>query len=551
MLWYGLLVLCSVTISTQNESDDWKLLQTAQGPVRGRKDPEGMYVFYNIPYATAPTGENKFKAPLPPPNWTEPFEAIDKGVICPQALVPLLHVETNTMQEDCLRANVYVPDTDEKNLSVMVYIHGGAFQIGFGKFITVKNLMKTKKLIVVNFNYRLGIHGFLCLGTKDVPGNAGMKDMVAMLRWVNKNIVSFGGNPNDVTIVGSSAGAAAADLLILSKSSKGLFHKVIIESASNLAEFTVQLDPLANAKMHAKTLNFTNVDDINSLEMFYKSASYDILTLDAFLERKDSTFVFVPCIERDSESTDEVFLVDSPINILKKGAYEKVPMLYGFANMEGLFRIQQFDTWSIEMNNKFSDFLPADLIFNSDQEKEEVAKMIKEFYFHDKPVGPDTVLGYVDYFTDILMAYPSLRSIKLNIAGGNHEIYLYEYSFVDEDTPFVPHTKIRGANHCAQTQAVADGVIFLNPDERNASRELMEMKKIIREMWHNFITTGKPVPEGSALPSWPALGANQSLYMSLGQKVELRDDLLKDRIDFWSSIYDKYYREPVPPPPSS
>lgn len=397
-------------------------------------------------------------------------------------------VEDKTMQEDCLIANIYVPDTDEKDLSVVVYVHGGGFQVGFGDIGKAKNLMRSKKLIVVNFNYRLGIHGFLCLGTKDVPGNAGMKDQVAMLRWIKNNIASFGGNPKDVTISGYSAGASAADLLILSKSAKGLFNKVIIDSGSNIATFAIQSDPIANAKMHARSLNFTDVDDIYALEKFYKTASYRTLSLNAFFTRKDSTFVFSPCVERDTGN--EIFLDDSPTNILKKGEYEKVPMLYGFTNMDGLLRISLFEMWKIAMNDKFSDFLPADLVFESDKQKEEVAAQIKVLYFGKNPVGSDNILEYVAFFTDVMFVTPALRSVQLNIENGNKEIYLYEYSFVDDNTPFVPHTNIRGADHCAQTLAVLDGLVVGNPDESKASPELQNMKKIMRELWHNFITTG-------------------------------------------------------------
>ncbi|KAH9641086.1 hypothetical protein HF086_006366 [Spodoptera exigua] len=488
MLYFVLLILCVVTCSSENE-DDWKLVHTVQGPVRGRKDPDGMYVFYGVPYATAPTGEDKFKAPLPPPKWEKPLIAIDKGVVCPQAKFGAQASNLNT-QEDCLIANIYVPDTEDKNLSVMVHIHGGALRYGYGNSYKAKNLMRSKKLVVVNFNYRLGIHGFICLGTEGAPGNAGLKDMIAALRWVKNNIADFGGNPNDITIAGYSAGATAADLLILSKSSRGLFQKVIIESGSNLAEFAVQLNPHENAKIQAKALNFTgDPNDILLLEKFYRSASYDTLTMDAFKPRKDSTYLFTACVERDIR-TNEVFLHDSPINILQKGDFIKVPMLYGFANMEGLLRIPNFDIWSNDMNKMFSDFLPGDLAFGNDTEKNEMAEKIKEFYFHEELVSRNNIIGYVNYFTDVMSAYPSLKSVNLNMHSGNNEIYLYEYSFVDDDTPFVPYTKIKGASHCAQTLAVLDGVSESNSDESNASLELRNMKKIIRELWHNFITNG-------------------------------------------------------------
>lgn len=182
---------------------------------------------------------------------------------CPQ---PSLNNYFLRQQEDCLITNIYVPDTEESNLPVVVEIHGGAYQIGYGDMSSPLNLIKTGKIFFVNFNYRLGPHGLLCLGTTDVPGNAGMKDQVALLRWVQRNIASFGGNPNDVTISGCSAGGSSVDLIMISKLAKGLFHKANVGSGSSTASFSVQVDPIANAKMIAKKLNFTDVVSVEALE---------------------------------------------------------------------------------------------------------------------------------------------------------------------------------------------------------------------------------------------------------------------------------------------
>ncbi|CAH0600390.1 unnamed protein product [Chrysodeixis includens] len=539
-LWTCVLLLCAaavcVTCEQQPPSDeDWLELDTPQGPVRGRRDPNAdVYAFYGIPYATAPTGANRYKPPLPAPNWTEPIGAIDEHIICPQAAFGEVNLLLKA-QEDCLIANIYVPNTQEKNLSVFVNVHGGAFIFGHGGTYVANNLLKNKDIILVNFNYRLGIHGFLCLGTEDVPGNAGMKDQVELLRWVQKNIASYGGNPNDVTLGGYSAGSASVDLLMLSKSAEGLFHRVIPESAGNLAAFSVQRDPIDIAKYQAKKLNFENVDDISALEQFYKTASWELLTSDPFMDRPDSTFLFAPCVERESE--DEAFLTESPLSILQKGSYKKLPILYGFANMEGLFRIDYFNDWKEKMNEKFSDFLPADLTFESEAQKEEVANKIKEFFFEDKPISEQNVLSYVDYFSDVLFAYPMLWAVKHYVEAGNNEIYLYEYSFVDENTPLVPHANVRGANHCAQTLTVLDGV-----DEASETPEMQNMRKAIRELWRNFIKTGKPSDE------WKPAGANRAPYMDLGVKVELKDEpLLGPRNELWDDIYGKYYRDSVPP----
>ncbi|CAH0600384.1 unnamed protein product [Chrysodeixis includens] len=554
-LWTCVLVLCAaavcVTCEQQPPSDeDWLELDTPQGPVRGRRDPNNdLYIFYNIPYATTPVKENKFKPPQPAPVWKTPFDAVDKHIICPQATIALGQLPSHLVQqEDCLKATVYVPDTRKTNLSVVVYVHGGAFVLGYGDMFTAKQLLQEKDFILVTFNYRLGIHGFLCLGTEDVPGNAGMKDQVALLRWVRDNIASYGGNPNDVTLAGYSAGSASVDLLMLSKSAEGLFHRVIPESGANIASFTIQRDPLENAKFQARNLNFTNVDDINALEKFYKTASIEAITSDGFFDRTDSTFLFSPCVERETEA--EAFLTESPLSILQKGTYKKLPLLYGFANMEGKLRLFFFDIWKHKMNEKFSDFLPADLTFKSNEDREEIAEKVKKFYFGDKPVGDDNILGYVDYFSDVIFTFPMLRAVKLHVEAGHDQVYLYEFSFVDENTPIVPHTNIRGADHCAQSFALLDplNIQLPNTNQNAATPEFQNIQKTIRKIWHNFFKTSKPVPEGSSLPAWPAAGADRAPYMSLGQKVELRHEpLLETRYRFWEDIYQKYYLEPIPP----
>ncbi|KAJ8733888.1 hypothetical protein PYW07_014439 [Mythimna separata] len=545
MLWV-LTAFLVVALSNCDDSE-WRQVRTAQGYVRGRKDPDGgLYAFYNIPYASVPKGTDRFKAPLPPPAWLQPLEAVDEGIICPQSPTPFMDISSKIMKEECLIANIYVPDTEDKNLPVIVNVHGGGFIIGYGNMVKPKNFVRSKKVIIVNFNYRIGVHGFLCLGSKDAPGNAGLKDQVALLRWVKKNIANFGGNPEDVTITGGSAGSISVHLLMLSKAAEGLFTKVIPESGANLGSVSVQSNPLNNAKVYAAMLNFTNVDDFYALEEFYKTAPLQSLLVNSFLDRKDSSMLIAPCVER--ETGEERILVDAPINIIKNGKYKKVPVLISTTNMEALVQVVNLEIWKDAMNKNFSDFLPGDLQFESEEEKKVIAEKVKEFYFGDQPVGEKTVLSYIDYFSDVVFGYPTFRSVKLQVETGHDQIYLYEYSFVDESTPVVPHTNVKGATHCAQTTAMLDGVSFDNADESSLSEEYKQMKSILREIWINFVLHGKPVLEGSSLPAWPAAGADGSPHMSLGQEVKLRGAYLEKRVKFWDGIYEKYYRLPVAPP---
>lgn len=391
------------------------------------------------------------------------------------------------MQDDCLVASIYVPDTQEKKLPVAVYVHGGAFQLGYGDMIPLLSLVKSKKLIGVTFNYRLGINGFLCLGTKDAPGNAGLKDQLALLRWVKKNIASFGGNPDDVTIVGGSAGSVSVDLLMLSRTTKGLFNKVIPESGAAISTIALQTDPIQYAKNFASNNGFPEVDDIYALEKFFLDGSDTLYYKTLNLFQPNSTFGFTPCVERDTGA--EVFLDDAPVNIIRSGRYKKLPMLFGFTNMEGLLQTPNFNSWKEKMNDKFSQFLPVDLQFENEAEKEEVAKSVKEFYFGDKLIDENSILGFINFFSDITFAYPALLEAKLYTETGHNQVYFYEYSFVDEDTPIVAHTNIRGAKHCAQTLHVLGGRKRMDPTDINESQEYKTMQTTLRDIWYNFITT--------------------------------------------------------------
>ncbi|XP_053606640.1 venom carboxylesterase-6-like [Plodia interpunctella] len=535
-MWGILLISVAVGyVAAQSGSEETLVVNIKQGPVRGhRQTNSDVFAFFGIPYATAPTGRQKFMPPLAPPQWTDTFDAVNKYIFCIQP-------QFDSTQEDCLVANVYVPDTNQTNLPVMVTVHGGSFQFLFGTYQEPVTLVNSTDMIVVTFNYRLGVHGFLCLGTEEIPGNAGMKDQVALLRWVRDNIAYFGGNPNDVTIEGCSAGGFSVELLSLSPMAQGLFHRVISNSGGTIGPLIVQVDPLENARIYANALTTDNVDDIEALEEFYKTASYETLIsrVDVIAARLDSSVLFVPCVEADLGT--EMFLDDAPINLLKKPSLNTYPMLYGYANMEGLLQVESFDVLRHLMNANFSHFVPADLQFDSDDEKEEVAKKIKQFYFGNEDVNENNILSFIDFYTDVLFAYPMLHTVKIRAEAGHKAIYLYEYSFVDNNTNYVPHTEERGAGHCSQTGAVVD------EDTTNATDEYILMKEIMREFFTNFVTQGEPVPQGSLLPAWTPANAQRSPHLSIGPNLQLLGPLSQRRAEFWDGIYEKHYRTPISP----
>ncbi|CAK1541784.1 unnamed protein product [Leptosia nina] len=537
------LVLCTLCNAAFAQDTNYRDVKIEQGVVRGyRSVEENIFTFQSIPYAIVPSGLDFYKAPLPPPSWNDTFDAVDRKIICQQhRQYPPGLVE---VKEQCLIVNVFVPDTKQEKLPVVVFVHGGAFLFGYGNSRTPKNLVKSGKIIAVTFNYRVGPHGFLCLGTDAAPGNAGMKDQIELLRWVQRNIAEFGGDTSDVTIAGCSAGSASIDLLLISKQSKGLFKRAIGGSGSNLNAFAVQTRPLENAKYFAQQMGFNDTNDIVALEKFYLNTPYEALSLKSaeLAQTTNSVTLFSPCVEKDIGQ--EIFLHDSPFKILSDGNFLKVPMLYGYCNMEGIYRVNMFDTWRDKMNENFVNFLTPDL-GNDEENRVKLAEDIKRLYFGVGPVTNSSILDYIDFFTDIMFGYGMLRSAKLQLDVGNDQLYLYKYSFADESDDYIPHTAERGATHCAQAHAVMD-----LGDESKLSEKYRNVKVIMRDLWLNFITTGVPVPAGSNYPAWPPMSQQRS-YMSLNSTLEFRDSMLSERTKFWEEAFAKYYKYPAPPNPTS
>ncbi|CAK1548594.1 unnamed protein product [Leptosia nina] len=540
-----LIIFCLIDV-LHCEDRQSRLVHLSQGPVRGYKDANGgFYAFYGIPYATTPLGRDRYKAALPAPEWSEVLEAVDEKIICPQKdLMGYTSRRNLVIKDDCLIANVFVPDVADRKLPVVVYVHGGVYLFGYSNLLTHKSLVRSHKVVVVSFNYRLGVTGFLCLGTKNIPGNAGMKDQVVLLRWVKKNIKSFGGNPDDITLAGYSAGSSAADLLMLSPLTDGLFSKLILESGVSFSSHGLQMDPIRYAREYARLLNNTTTEDFDALEEFYLSSSEEFLNSELTILREDTAAIMCPCVERQV-SGEEAFLSEHPIAILKRGA-KKLPTLIGYADKEGMWRLPVFEEWSVKMNENLSQFLPSDLHFKNEEERNMVLDEIRQFYFGGSPITRSNIMGYIDFFTDTLFMYYTLQSVSIQVNAGNEDIYLYAYSFVYPNEQIIPYVNIRAPTHCMQSYAVADGNYTYTEDE-GITPEHKEIKKFLRGLWYNFIKTGKPIPDGSHLPKWPPVGKSLSPHMVLDEPLQLKKHLMKERYEFWKGIYDKYYLEAIPP----
>ncbi len=243
---------------TPPEADETARRTLPAGEVVGFTGQYGSHVWTGIPYARPPVGELRWRAPQPALAWKDTREAVEFGSPCPQlgsrfAGVTSVRHGTPTGSEDCLYLNVYAPrysaaevPSGERRLPVMLWIHGGGNSIGLGDFYNGGNLAATQDVVVVTTNYRLGPLGWLRhaalradAATEDeLSGNFGTLDLIAALRWIRDNISAFGGDPNNVTIFGESAGGRNVVSLLLAPSAANLFHRAIAQSGSATAETT-------------------------------------------------------------------------------------------------------------------------------------------------------------------------------------------------------------------------------------------------------------------------------------------------------------------------
>jgi len=244
------------SVSTKvHQANPGTLRDTVNGPVIGFSDSNDTFGWTGIPYAAPPLGDLRWRAPQPIADWQETLPVLEPGIACTQ-IWTFLAAEKGAKgdivgSEDCLTLNVWSPQrlsadpsTTDAKLPVMVWIHGGGNSVGSSRQYQGQNLAEEQKIIFVSVNYRLGLLGSFthksirstAANALDASGNYGLLDIIAALNWIKSNIHAFGGDANNVTVFGESAGGRNIFALLASPLAKGLFHKAITQSGSVRSE---------------------------------------------------------------------------------------------------------------------------------------------------------------------------------------------------------------------------------------------------------------------------------------------------------------------------
>lgn len=526
-------------------------IDVAEGSLRGKQTTSNSgfkyYSFKGIPYAKPPVGQLRFKSPQPPEPWTGVRDAFEEGNVCAQKDQLL---QTYRGDEDCLYLNVYTPknpSTEGSLKPVMVWLHGGGFAGGSGSSeIYGPDYLVAEDVVVVTLNYRLGPFGFLSLENEKVPGNAGLKDQVMALRWVQQNIEQFGGDPGNVTLFGESAGGSCVHYHVLSPMSQGLFHRAICQSGTALHwwAFTNTAQDRAFRLGQALGCNSSNPDEL--LQSLQKAPAEDIVGAISKVpskaeKRQMVLFFFVPTVDNVA-GNNEVFLPAHPYDLIITGKFQHVPHIIGANSAEGLLSLSGLtDTAVKRIDSDLQGLIPIDAPITLDTEwSHSVAKKLREFYFDNQPLSEDTKAKYADLISEHWFSYKTYKSVKLMSTLSTAPVYAYKFSL---DGKLGLYKRLSGLQDFEGVCHGDDiGYLFHNAivdlDLDETSPEYKTRSRVVK-LWTNFAKTGNPTPEITSLldVTWQPVEKNKTNYLDIDKKLIMHEHYEQERMALWDSVY--------------
>uniref|UniRef100_A0A672UFC8 Carboxylic ester hydrolase n=1 Tax=Strigops habroptila TaxID=2489341 RepID=A0A672UFC8_STRHB len=523
---------------------------TEGGFVEGENKRLGLFgdyvdIFRGIPFAAPP---KTLEDPKPHPGWDGTLQTKEFKNRCMQVTLTQTDVRGS---EDCLYLNIWIPQGKKQvstNMPVMIWIYGGAFLLGGSQGPNFLNnylydgeeIAVRGNVIVVTINYRVGPLGFLSTGDANLPGNYGLKDQHMAIAWVKRNIKAFGGDPENITIFGESAGAVSVSLQMLTPKNKGLFRRAISQSGVGLCSWAIQKNPLTWAKKVTWNVGCPT-DNTTALANCLRISSPKSLTLAYHMELinlpcKSSTPVvhtlaLIPVIDGD-------FLPDMPENLFANAA--DIDYIAGVNDMDG----HMFAGIDLPVINRPLVKITEDEIYNlvkglTVDRGERGANETYSVYTQAWGENPDQEVmkkTVVDLITDYIFLIPTQWALNLHLQNaGSAKTYSYLFSQPSR-MPIYPSWV--GADHADDLQYVfgkpfATPLGYL-PKHRTVSKAMIAY-------WTNFARTGDPNEGNSKVPvTWPPYTSEGSYYLEINNKMDqdsVKQNLKSQYVNFWNSVY--------------
>jgi para-nitrobenzyl esterase len=512
------------------------------GPVKDVRSAQGEFVaFLGIPYAEPPIGARRFQPPVPKAPWTETLDASQYGPASAQVFDPkeskvleFQDVATDVDplfvgEEDSLTLNVMTPAADDKRRPVVIYIHGGANWLESSRvsLYRMDSLARRGDVVTVSFNYRLGIFGALDLSVlgDDAPQGAHancVRDQLCAIDWVKRNITSFGGDPDNITLVGESAGSMDISWMVASGKLKGRVRRLVM--MSGVASVTgfghdhkTSVHSLEEGRERAraflKDIGVSTYGDLMALstEELMTRCAKKVHQSDILF---DMDTLFYPRV-------DPSFAEQDPFTAVCNGAGDGFDILIGFTQYElGLWL-----TWDDDLDRHSAEWAASRCPFLPKSLQAEMAALYRKELSHE----PEGVQG-MHLLSDAMFGAPSLIFAD-RVSKSNNRCWMYRFDYPCNDPR-------RGALHASDvtfflgTWNSPGGRALLGAPESDKVREERERLSMqMQDVLVSFARTGNPTTD--ALPTWPPYSSAAPYFMGLDRECRVDERPLGHRGDFW------------------
>ncbi|XP_066152185.1 acetylcholinesterase-like [Euwallacea fornicatus] len=502
------------------------IIRTTKGKVRGTTltaaTGKKVDAWLGIPYAQKPVGNLRFRHPRPYEKWEGVLNATNHPNSCVQIIDTLfgdfagaqIWNPNTPLSEDCLYINVVVPRPRPTNAAVMLWVFGGGFYSGTNTLDVYDHniLVSEENVIVISMQYRVASLGFLYFGTADAPGNAGLFDQLMALQWVRDNVAAFGGNPQNVTLFGESAGAVSVSLHLLSPLSRNLFSQAIMESGSATAPWAVIsreesiLRGLRLAEAVKCPHDRSNLGAV--VECLKKQDPMDLVN-NEWGTLGICEFPFVPII-------DGAFLDESPTRAMANRNFKKTNILMGSNTEEGYYFIMYYLTELFRKEENVyisrSEFLRAVTELNPYVGSAARQAIIFEYTDWLNPDDPVANRNALDKMVGDYQFTCNVNEFAHRYAETGNNVYMYYYKHRTVANPWPSWT---GVMHGEEINYVFGEP--LNPAKSYTAQEVDLSKRIMR-YFANFAKTGNPslAPNGVWTATfWPLHTAYGREYLTL------------------------------------
>ncbi|XP_053685997.1 glutactin-like [Sabethes cyaneus] len=500
--------------------------------------------FLNIRYGQPATGNRRFKAPIPVEPWEGVLDVSKRGNASPY-YGDMKKIGKDSLPdnlEDCINLCVYTKDLSSKK-PVIVFIHGGGFYSGGAGQHPPEYLLE-KDIVLVVPQYRLAALGFLSTKTENIPGNAGVMDVILAFRWVQKYISHFGGDPQQVTAFGQSAGAAIIAALTFSPAGEeSFFNKMILNSGAGLASsWTFDVNCERNAKDIARRAGLDPKAPLEEVEKF-------LIELDAYnLLKYFSQHMWQGTPNGINSIGGHRFTLGGPSGIFPKTPFEvmkrgggrkNLPMLTGVVKHEGSFGlVDMFVILSHMKVLKDKDFMRYDLLeqvsrtYGSTEDSNTLTPLIARTMFNVEDLASGDILklipGLIDYTGAAIIKATVLRSAQYNSRHNPDQTYVYSFDYhgehsrfgFDQDVSRIPFDG--GVHH-------TNDLIYLFPYPKSAARlnsQDTEIAKKMVDLWTSFAING--VPSTKDLPEWPTFNNVYGPYLHINKQFSIGHNFLDE-----------------------